>query len=189
MSVNGFPSIVLNVTTDLHGICCRSESRDVRTIIKHKILLLPVISIKPILISLFGPTSKASELQSINIYTMKLFNIFAVTLPLVMASGGLASAIPSPHDEIIVETIVHDNGPTAHSSRLQKSNANHQVITNDDHRSSADETEEVIKDPAQEKDVGGKHNLSRFQFPEVILFPSTFLPLSPSDQDSRPVLM
>ena len=108
--------------------------------------------------TLFGPTSKASKFQSINIYTMKLFNIFAVAFSLVMASGGLASAIPSPKDEVIVETIVHDDGPTSHSSWLQKPNVNHQV-TKGDHQSSAEEMEERIKDPAKEKDVGDKHDL------------------------------
>ena len=97
---------------------------------------------------------------------MKLFNIFAVALPLLMASGGSATAIPAPNDEIIVETIVHDNGPTSHSSKLQEPNVNHDM-TPVSHKASAQEMEEWIKDFTKDKDVGGKHDLiqSRPQMP------------------------
>ena len=89
---------------------------------------------------------------------MKLFNIFAVAFSLGMASGGLASAIPSTKDEIIIETTVHDDGPSSHSSWLEKPNLNHQV-TKGDHQSSAEKTEEWIKNPAKENDVDGKNDL------------------------------
>lgn len=108
---------------------------------------------------------------------MKLFNIFTVASSLVMASGGLATAIPSPNDKIIVETIVHDDGPTSHSSSLEKPNLNHQV-TKGDYQSSAEEMEEWIKDFAKEKDVGGKHGLIQSSPQKSCSF-----------QDSRPVLI
>ena len=178
MSVEGFPSIVLV----LWGICTASVAR-VRVEMcgrPFNIKPCPFLSSPSYQFSyqtLFGPTSKASKFLSINIYTMKLFYIFTVAFSLVMASGGLASAIPSPKNEIIVETIVHDDGPTSHSSWLEKPNLNHQV-TKGDHQSSAEEMEEWIKDPAKEKDVGGKHDLIQSSPQKSCSF-----------QDSRPVLI